>query len=67
MRIRANRGLVLLAVSSVTLALAGCGTQPEPKVSLKRSKEYFSESEYGVKASPRISHLKSNLPRGGGR
>lgn len=33
----------------------------------KRSKEYFSEAEYGVKASPRVSLLKSGLPRGGGR
>ena len=33
----------------------------------KRSKEYFAESEYGVKASPRVSFKKSNLPRGGGR
>ena len=32
-----------------------------------RSKEYFAESEYGVKASPRVSNLKSGLPRGGGR
>ena len=32
-----------------------------------RSKEYFSEKEYGVKASPRVSFLRSNLPRGGGR
>ena len=30
------------------------------------SKEYFAESEYGVKASPRVSMRKSNLPRGGG-
>ena len=33
----------------------------------KKSKEYFSESEYGVKASPRVSTMASNLPRGGGR
>ena len=33
----------------------------------KRSKEYFSEAEYGVKASPRVSTKKSNLARGGGR
>lgn len=33
----------------------------------KRSKEYFAESEFGVKASPRVSHAMSNLPRGGGR
>lgn len=33
----------------------------------KRSKEYFSESEYGVKASPRVATNRSRLPRGGGR
>ena len=32
-----------------------------------RSSEYFSESEYGVKASPRVSNKRSGLPRGGGR
>ena len=33
----------------------------------KRSKEYFSEADYGVKASPRVTAKKSNLARGGGR
>ena len=33
----------------------------------QRSKEYFAESEYGVKASPRVSNLRTRLPRGGGR
>jgi rare lipoprotein A len=49
--------------------LAACSTSP-PKSMVapqKRSKEYFSEKEYGVKASPRVSYKKSNLPRGGGR
>lgn len=32
-----------------------------------RSKEYFSEAEYGVKASPRVSFKMSGLQRGGGR
>ena len=32
-----------------------------------RSKEYFSEAKYGVKASPRVSNLRTRLPRGGGR
>lgn len=49
--------------------LAGCAsTEPsataEPR---KRSKEYFAESQYGVKASPRVSQAASNLSRGGGR
>lgn len=29
-------------------------------------KEYFSESEYGVKASPRVA-TGNNIPKGGGR
>ena len=47
--------------------LASCAT-PQPKATTKkRSKEYFAESVYGVKASPRVAYGKSNLPRGGGR
>jgi rare lipoprotein A len=45
-------GAVLIAV-----ALAGCGNSyPDAKVSVKkpRSKEYFAEATYGVKASPRV-------------
>ncbi|MGE0281068.1 MAG: septal ring lytic transglycosylase RlpA family protein [Rhizobiaceae bacterium] len=62
----------LLAVSLVALSaafLASCSSSgPKPMIAKKlRSKEYFSEKEYGVKASPRVSHLRSNLPRGGGR
>jgi rare lipoprotein A len=33
----------------------------------KPSKEYFSEAEYGVKASPRVTTKMANLTRGGGR
>ncbi|MEO3999305.1 septal ring lytic transglycosylase RlpA family protein [Mesorhizobium sp. CAU 1732] len=48
--------------------LAACASQETASVApKKRSKEYFAESEYGVKASPRVSNLRSNLPRGGGR
>ncbi len=60
----------LIAVAATAALLAGCGTAPEPKsmvVKKPRSKEYFAESEYGVKASPRVSNLRSGLPRGGGR
>ncbi|WP_287370094.1 septal ring lytic transglycosylase RlpA family protein, partial [Mesorhizobium sp.] len=42
--------------------------QPKAMVNKKpRSKEYFSESEYGVKASPRVTFKMSGLQRGGGR
>ncbi len=57
----------LVACSSALLA--ACSAAPSKVADNKptRSKEYFAESEYGVKASPRVSHLASNLPRGGGR
>jgi rare lipoprotein A len=59
----------LAAVLSISAAfLAGCAS-PQPKASLgkSRSKEYFAESEYGVKASPRVTTKRTRLPRGGGR
>ena len=57
--------------------LAGCATEPM-KVTYRakpKSKEYFSEADYGVKASPRVIaaalHIPGvkakRLPRGGGR
>lgn len=61
-----GRSLSVAIVSAV--ALAACSsTGPQVAEKKSRSKEYFAESEYGVKASPRVSHLASNLPRGGGR
>jgi len=50
-RLRRASALAILAASAALLA--GCAT-PEPKgtVHKPRSKEYFSESDYGVKASP---------------
>jgi rare lipoprotein A len=59
-----------IAVLAVSAALVAACTTPEPKAMVAkkpRSKEYFAESVYGVKASPRVSMLKSRLPRGGGR
>lgn len=49
--------------------VAACaGQQPKSMVAKKsRSKEYFAESIWGVKASPRVTNKASNLPRGGGR
>jgi rare lipoprotein A len=49
--------------------LAACASsQPKAMVNVKkRSKEYFSEADYGVKASPLVTTKKSNLARGGGR
>lgn len=54
--------------AAVAAFAAGCSTpQPKAKLSSQESKEYFSEKEYGVKASPRVTHKSSRLKRGGGR
>lgn len=58
-----------LLASTCGCVLAACSTT-EPKSSMAQkpsTKEYFAESEYGVKASPRVSEARSRLPRGGGR
>lgn len=55
----------MFAVAALCVATASCSTTSEPKKKT-RSKEYFSESEYGVKASPRVATGK-NIPKGGGR
>ena len=63
-----GRGAGLLAVTISALALAACSTpSPRAEVSKQRSKEYFSEREYGVRASPRVTNQRTRLPRGGGR
>jgi rare lipoprotein A len=66
--LRSASALAVLVFSAGFLA-ACASPQPKAMVNPKkqRSKEYFSESEYGVKASPRVSNLRSNLKRGGGR
>ncbi len=62
------RGSAFLALAVSASIVAGCTSTPtKGMVNPKRSKEYFSESEYGVKASPRVSSQRSRLPRGGGR
>lgn len=57
----------LLAVGVMCAAAAACSSTKEaaPKKK-KRSKEYFAESVYGVKASPRVAYGR-NVPKGGGR
>lgn len=62
-----NLGFVRVAViSMICIGLASCGTTPTVKGSPKRSKEYFPESKYGVKASPRVASGAA-IPKGGGR
>jgi rare lipoprotein A len=60
-----GRGLRWLTLGILCIGLASCGSTSE-KVATKRSKEYFPESKYGVKASPRVAYGK-NIPKGGGR
>ncbi|MEZ2130689.1 MULTISPECIES: septal ring lytic transglycosylase RlpA family protein [unclassified Sinorhizobium] len=58
-------GMRWFALSLMCATVAACGTT---QVAKKRShpKEYFSEKEYGVKASPRVA-TGNNIPKGGGR
>ncbi|CAM5398031.1 rare lipoprotein A [Aquamicrobium terrae] len=64
-RLRRASGFMFVVVSAGLLA--ACAS-PEPRATVvkKRSKEYFAESEYGVKASPRVATGRK-IPRGGGR
>ncbi|MDX8496894.1 septal ring lytic transglycosylase RlpA family protein [Mesorhizobium sp. VK4C] len=63
-RLRRAPAFVLCTLSAALLA--ACTSTPQPKAMVDkrlRSKEYFAESEYGVKASPRVNFMR----RGGGR
>ena len=62
-----RRGTNLLILSISAVALAACSAPAAKVAGGKRSKEYFSEREYGVKASPRVTNKRTRLPRGGGR
>lgn len=63
------RGVSTVAVLALSAAVLVACAAPQSKsmVNKKRSKEYFPESVYGVKASPRVTNQRTNLPRGGGR
>jgi rare lipoprotein A len=64
---RFGTSLRLLTIPLVCAGLAACATTtPAPKKKV-RSKEYFSEAEYGVKASPRVVEEGQPVPKGGGR
>lgn len=66
---RPRRAIAIAVLALSAAFLAACSSSgPKPMLAKKqRSKEYFSEREYGVKASPRVSNLRTRLPRGGGR
>ncbi len=51
------------------MSVASCASTQATKVAgaKPRSKEYFSEKEYGVKASPRVVQEGQAVPKGGGR
>src|SRR5262245_18100476 len=67
-RSRLRSGSALFVVALAAAFVAACTTpQGKSMTRTKRSKEYFSEAAYGVKASPRVSSKRSRLPRGGGR
>ncbi len=59
-------GLRIAAIPMICAALTACGSTGSVKKNKTRSKEYFAESVYGVKASPRVANGK-NIPKGGGR
>lgn len=62
------QGRALLTAATMVSAaaiLASCASPPPPKSA--RSKEYFSEKKYGVKASPRVVSYGERVPQGGGR
>ncbi|MCV0396995.1 MAG: septal ring lytic transglycosylase RlpA family protein [Rhizobiaceae bacterium] len=73
MRVEKSRGrtrtpvLVVSAVSAGLLAACTSSPQTGSTVIKTSGKEYFAESEYGVKASPRVTSKRSGLQRGGGR
>lgn len=55
-----------VGLSLISVMVAACGTAPTTTAKRTHGKEYFSEKEYGVKASPRVANGK-NIPKGGGR
>jgi rare lipoprotein A len=65
-RRRIYRASSFLALAATAGFLAACASDTTQMAS-HHSKEYFSEKEYGVKASPRVTNKQSRLPRGGGR
>ncbi|KAA0697382.1 septal ring lytic transglycosylase RlpA family protein [Neorhizobium sp. P12A] len=59
-------GIRWAAISVMCATVTACGTTHGPVAKKSHGKEYFSESEYGVKASPRVAY-GNNIPKGGGR
>jgi len=55
-----------LALAAMCAAVTACGTTSQAPKKRAHGKEYFSEKEYGVKASPRVVE-GGPIPKGGGR
>ncbi len=64
---RFGLGLRLLTIPLICAGLAACATTTSAPKKKTRSKEFFAESEYGVKASPRVVEDGQVVPKGGGR
>ena len=60
------KGLRFAAIPMICAGLTACGSTGKVATNKTRSKEYFAESIYGVKASPRVANGKT-MPKGGGR
>jgi rare lipoprotein A len=57
-----------VGMTMVCVSMASCATtKPEVAVKKTHGKEYFSEKDYGVKASPRLVADGQPVPKGGGR
>lgn len=54
-------------MAAIGAVVAACGSANVKVAKRTHGKEYFAESEYGVKASPRVVSDLRNIPRGGGR
>ncbi|WP_160004103.1 septal ring lytic transglycosylase RlpA family protein [Rhizobium sp. 18055] len=55
-----------VGLSLICATVTACGTTHTTTAKRTHGKEYFSEKEYGVKASPRVAD-GNNIPKGGGR
>jgi rare lipoprotein A len=67
-RPRLSRAFGLTSFAAAAALLTACASpQTGATVNKPRSKEYFAESEYGVKASPRVTSNRHGIRRGGGR
>ncbi|ENN87124.1 rare lipoprotein A precursor protein [Rhizobium freirei PRF 81] len=59
-------GMRWFALSLMCATITACGTTQKAPTKRQHGKEYFSEKEYGVKASPRVVN-NGPVPKGGGR